>query len=123
MTNILIRSADIITLDECGTVLTEANLAVSGGRIAAVGNVPETFRADETVDGRGKVAFPGFFNAHTHAPMTLVRGWAEDMPLDRWFNEGIWVAESALQEEDVRWGAYLAAAEMIRSGTVAFADH
>lgn len=123
MTNILIRSVDIITLDDKGTVLTETNLAVSGGRIAAVGNVPETFRADETVDGRGKVAFPGFFNAHTHAPMTLVRGWAEDMPLDRWFNEGIWVAESALEEEDVRWGAYLAAAEMIRSGTVAFADH
>jgi 5-methylthioadenosine/S-adenosylhomocysteine deaminase len=123
MTNILIRSVDIITLDEKATVLTETNLAVSGGRIAAVGDVPADFRADETVDGRGKVAFPGFFNAHTHAPMTLVRGWAEDMPLDRWFNEGIWVAESALQEEDVRWGAYLAAAEMIRSGTVAFADH
>ncbi len=55
--------------------------------------------------------------------MTLVRGWAGDLPLDRWFNERIWVAESALEEEDVRWGAYLAAAEMIRSGTVAFADH
>jgi 5-methylthioadenosine/S-adenosylhomocysteine deaminase len=66
---------------------------------------------------------PGFFNAHTHAAMTLVRGWADDLPLDRWFNERIWVAESALQEEDVYWGAALAAAEMIRSGTVGFADH
>jgi len=123
MGNVLIGSVDIITLDERGTVLTETDLAVSGGKIAVVGNIPEGFRADKTVDGRGKVAMPGFFNAHTHAPMTLVRGWAEDMPLDRWFNEGIWVAESALEEEDVRWGAYLAAAEMIRSGTVAFADH
>jgi 5-methylthioadenosine/S-adenosylhomocysteine deaminase len=52
-----------------------------------------------------------------------VRGWAEDLPLDRWFNERIWVAESALTPDDVLWGAYLAAAEMIRTGTVAFADH
>lgn len=123
MTSILIRSVDIITLDDEGTVLTDADLAVSGGRIAAVGRAPDDFHADETVDGRGKVVAPGFFNAHTHAPMTLVRGWAEDLPLDRWFNERIWVAESALEAEDVRWGAYLAAAEMIRSGTVAFADH
>jgi 5-methylthioadenosine/S-adenosylhomocysteine deaminase len=55
--------------------------------------------------------------------MTLERGWAEDLPLDRWFNERIWVAESALREEDVYWGAALAACEMIRGGTVAFADH
>lgn len=123
MTNTLIRSVDVITLDEKGTVLTEADLAVSGRRIAAVGVAPPDFRPDEVVDGRGKVAAPGFFNAHTHAPMTLVRGWAEDLTLARWFNERIWVAESALEEEDVLWGAYLAAAEMIRSGTVAFADH
>ncbi|MGQ9584866.1 MAG: amidohydrolase, partial [Anaerolineae bacterium] len=50
-------------------------------------------------------------------------GWADDLPLDRWFNERIWVAESALEEEDVTWGAALAAAEMIRGGTVGFADH
>jgi 5-methylthioadenosine/S-adenosylhomocysteine deaminase len=55
--------------------------------------------------------------------MTLERGWADDLPFDRWLNERIWVAESALTREDVRWGAYLAAAEMIRSGTVGFADH
>ncbi|MFQ6057356.1 MAG: amidohydrolase, partial [Anaerolineae bacterium] len=78
---------------------------------------------DEIIEGTDHVAVPGFFNAHTHAPMTLVRGWAEDLPLDRWFNERIWVAESALEEDDVYWGAALAACEMIRSGTVAFADH
>jgi 5-methylthioadenosine/S-adenosylhomocysteine deaminase len=66
---------------------------------------------------------PGFFNAHTHAAMTFERGWADDLPFDRWLNERIWVAESALTPEDVRWGAYLAAAEMIRGGTIGFADH
>ncbi|MFO7742872.1 MAG: amidohydrolase, partial [Anaerolineae bacterium] len=69
------------------------------------------------------VAVPGFFNAHCHAAMTLERGWAEDLPFDRWLNEKIWVAESALQEEDVYWGAALACCEMIRAGVVAFADH
>jgi 5-methylthioadenosine/S-adenosylhomocysteine deaminase len=66
---------------------------------------------------------PAFFNAHCHAAMTLTRGWAEDLPFERWLNERIWVAESALTEDDVYWGASLAACEMIRTGTVGFADH
>src|SRR5439155_8533834 len=53
----------------------------------------------------------------------LERGWAEDLSFPRWLNEKIWIAESALQEEDVYWGAALAAAEMIRAGTIGFADH
>ncbi|MFO7741258.1 MAG: amidohydrolase, partial [Anaerolineae bacterium] len=77
----------------------------------------------EVIDGRERVALPGFFNAHCHAAMTLERGWAEDLPFDRWLNERIWVAESALEEEDVYWGAALACCEMIRAGVVAFADH
>jgi len=123
MAKTLIRDLDIITLDDHGSVLRGADLAIADGRIVAVGQGPRDFAPDETVDGSHHVAMPGFFNAHTHAAMTLVRGWAEDLPLDRWFNERIWVAESALQEEDVYWGAALAAAEMIRSGTVGFADH
>jgi len=123
MSKILIRDVDVITLNEQGAVLRGAELAIADGRIVAVGQAPADFAPDETVDGHNRVAMPGFFNAHTHAAMTLVRGWADDLPLDRWFNERIWVAESALEEEDVYWGAALAAAEMIRSGTVGFADH
>jgi 5-methylthioadenosine/S-adenosylhomocysteine deaminase len=66
---------------------------------------------------------PGFVNAHCHAAMTFERGWAEDLPFDRWLNEKIWVMESALTPDDVYWGSALAACEMIRSGTVAFNDH
>ncbi len=123
MSRILIRDVDVITLNEQGAVLRGAELAIADGRIVAVGQAPADFAPNETVDGHNRVAMPGFFNAHTHAAMTLVRGWADDLPLDRWFNERIWVAESALEEEDVYWGAALAAAEMIRSGTVGFADH
>ena len=123
MPKILIKNADIITLDHPHEVLRNSDIAIADGVIQAVGTVPGNFFPDEMLDATDQVVMPGFFNAHTHAPMTLVRGWAEDLPLDRWFNERIWVAESALTEEDVYWGAALAAAEMIRSGTVGFADH
>ncbi|MCX7707724.1 MAG: amidohydrolase [Anaerolineae bacterium] len=123
MADILIRHADIITLDAHGRVLRDADVAVSGGAILAVGEIPAAFRPAETVDASGHILMPGFFNAHTHSAMTLLRGYAEDLPLDRWFNERIWRAESALTAEDVYWGAALAAAEMIRAGVVGFADH
>ncbi len=123
MTSILIRNAQVITLDDQDRVLPSADIAISGDRILTVGTCPAGFLPDEIIDGSDHVALPGFFNAHTHAAMTLERGWAEDLPLDRWFNERVWVAESALEEEDVYWGTALAACEMIRGGTVAFADH
>lgn len=123
MSNILIRGADVITLDEAGRVLPGADLALSGGTILAVGQAPADFCADEVIDASGHIAMPGLFNAHTHSAMTLLRGYAEDMPLERWLNERIWAAEAALTADDVYWGAALAAAEMIRGGTVGFADH
>ena len=123
MSSILIQHADIVTLDSAGTVLRDADLAIEGDRIVALGKAPAGFQADETLDATNCVLMPGFYNAHTHAPMTFERGWAEDLPLDRWFNERVWVVESKLTDEDVYWGAMLAMAEMIRSGTVGFADH
>lgn len=123
MANTLIQHADVITLDAQGRVLYDADVAISGGVIAAVGQAPESFQPDETVSAAGHIVMPGLFNAHTHSAMTLVRGYAEDLPLDRWFNERIWQVESALTPEDVYWGAALAAVEMIRGGTVGFADH
>ncbi len=123
MGNILIKNADVLTLNESGDVLRRTNIAIAQGRIQSIGAIPPDFRADETIEAADHVVMPGFFNAHTHAAMTFERGWADDLPFDRWLNERIWVAESALTREDVRWGAYLAAAEMIRSGTVGFVDH
>ena len=120
---ILIRDVTAITLDESGRILNNVDIAIDGAQIAAVGEAPPHFVPDEVVDGRERVALPGFFNAHAHVAMTLERGFAEDLPFDRWLNEKIWVAESALEEEDVYWGAALACCESIRSGTVGFADH
>jgi 5-methylthioadenosine/S-adenosylhomocysteine deaminase len=123
MPKTLIENVDVITLDEAGTVLRNGKLAIDAKSILAVGDVPADFAPDETIDGYNHVALPGFFNAHCHAPMTYERGWAEDLPFDRWLNEKIWVAESALTPDDVYWGAALAACEMIRGGGVAFNDH
>lgn len=119
----LIKNTTAITLDAEDRILSGIDIALEGKRILAVGQAPPDFAPDEVIDGRERVALPAFFNAHCHAPMTLERGWAEDLPFDRWLNEKIWVAESALEAEDVTWGAALAAAEMLRSGTVGFGDH
>ncbi len=119
----LIQNVAALALDREGQLLYDVDIAVEGKTLAAVGQAPPGFAPDEIIDGRGRVALPAFFNAHCHAPMTLERGWAEDIPFDRWLNEKIWVAESALTEEDVYWGAALAACEMIRAGCVGLADH
>jgi 5-methylthioadenosine/S-adenosylhomocysteine deaminase len=119
----LIKHVTALTLDEADTILQDIEIALAGSTIVAVGKAPADFAPDEIINGRDLLALPAFFNAHTHAAMTLERGWAEDLPFDRWLNEKIWVAESALEEEDVAWGTALAAAEMLRSGTVGFADH
>ena len=123
MASILIEHVDVVTLAAGQRLRRDCAIAIDGARIAAIGDVPADFVPTERVDGRGCLALPGFFNAHCHAPMTLERGFAEDLPFDRWLNEKIWVAESALEEEDVYWGAALAACEMIRAGVVGFADH
>jgi len=119
----LIRDVTAITLDQEERVLPHAEIAIDGKDVLAVGQAPPGFAPDEIVEGRELVALPAFFNAHTHAAMTLERGWAEDLPFERWLNEKIWVAESALEEEDVYWGAALACCEMVRAGIVGFADH
>ncbi|PKL46398.1 MAG: N-ethylammeline chlorohydrolase [Candidatus Riflebacteria bacterium HGW-Riflebacteria-2] len=120
---IKIKNPDIMTLDAESRILSGVDIFIDAGMIVALGEPPEDFVPDETIEATNHLAVPGFFNAHCHSPMTFERGWAEDLPLDRWFNERIWVAESALTDEDVYWGAALAACEMIRSGCVGFNDH
>ncbi len=119
----LIRNVTAITLDEEDRILQDAEIAIEDKSIVSVGQALPEFSPDEVIDGREMVALPALFNAHTHAAMTLERGWAEDLPFERWLNEKIWVAESALEEEDVYWGAALATAEMIGAGIVGFGDH
>ncbi|MBN2735136.1 MAG: amidohydrolase family protein [Methanomicrobiaceae archaeon] len=78
--------------------------------------------AEFIIDGSKSVASPGFVNTHTHAAMSLLRGYADDMHLQEWLSEKIWPLEAHLQADDVYWGTKLACIEMIHSGTVAFND-
>ena len=83
--------------------------------------IPEP-SADIIIDGRRKAIIPGLMNMHTHAAMTLFRGFGDDMPLIPWLEQKIWPNEAKLTYEDVYWGAKLACVEMIRSGTTTFFD-
>jgi 5-methylthioadenosine/S-adenosylhomocysteine deaminase len=78
--------------------------------------------ADKIINGKNKAALPSLINGHTHAAMTLFRGYADDMPLKNWLEEKIWPLESKLSEEDVYWGAKLACLEMIKNGITVFND-
>ncbi len=115
----LIKDAHVVLPD--GKV-KECDIAVDGNKITHVGNVPETFVPEHTVDGKEKLAIPGFVNAHTHASMTLLRSYADDMNLMDWLQNKIWPIEAKMKKDDIYWGAMLAAVEMIKTGTTTFAD-
>ena len=92
---------------------------IEGNRIAEIGKKRE---ADTVIDGKGKIALPGFVNLHTHAAMTLFRGWGDDLELSTWLETKIWPAEARLTPDDVYWGTKLACLEMIKTGTTTFND-
>jgi len=98
------------------------SLRSEDGSIAEMGPAVTVIEGDETIDATGLALVPGFVNAHTHAAMTLFRGFADDLPLMTWLEDHIWPAEARLEPEHVYWGTRLACAEMIRSGTTAFWD-
>lgn len=95
------------------------NIHIEDNRISGIG---ETVEADQVIDASGLVAFPGLVNTHTHAAMTLLRGYGDDMPLFDWLQQKIWPVEAKFGKEDNYWGSKLAILEMIRSGTTAFND-
>ncbi|MFF3486144.1 amidohydrolase [Streptomyces sp. NPDC002701] len=101
----------------------DATVVVREGRIQALTTGPVDLPAAERIDARGQVAMPGLVNCHTHTPMVTLRGIAEDLPVEQWFNDVVWPIESNLQDRDVELGARLACAELIRGGVTCFADH
>jgi 5-methylthioadenosine/S-adenosylhomocysteine deaminase len=110
-------------MDERFTLYARGSIAIGGGTILAVGDVATEFAAAETVDCHGRVVMPGLVNAHTHAPMTLLRGLADDLRLDVWLMGYMMPVEREFVRPDfVALGTKLACAEMIRSGTTCFAD-
>ena len=99
----------------------QVDILIRGNQIARIAPHIET-PADKIIDGTRKAVAPGFINMHTHSPMTLFRGYADDMELERWLNEKIWPNEAKLTDEMVYWGTKLACLEMIKTGTTCFND-
>lgn len=97
----------------------KTDVYIEGNLITEIG---KKTNADFIIDGNGKAAIPGFINAHTHAAMTLMRGYSDDLPLQEWLEKQIWPLEAKLTEDDVYWGTKLASLEMIKSGTTCFND-
>ena len=97
-------------------------LRVDGDQIAAVGPEVAPEPDDDVLDGAGMALLPGLVNGHTHAAMTLMRGYGDDLPLMKWLQDRIWPTEAKLTADDVYWGTRLACVEMVRTGTVRFWD-
>ncbi len=99
------------------------SVRIEGSTIDRVGVPDASWPADdEVIDGRGRVALSGFVNAHTHLPMVLLRGLADDVPLHAWLTDHVWPIERRMTAEDVYVCSLLALAESIRNGVVAIAD-
>lgn len=97
-------------------------LRAANGLIADIGPGVEPQPGDEHLDAAGSILVAPMVNGHTHAAMTLFRGYGDDLPLMRWLEEKIWPIERRLKPEDVYWGTRLACLEMIRTGTARFWD-
>ena len=124
--DLLLRNGYIITMDSERGIQANASVAISGPEIVDLGDSNELdgkYTAKEVIDCTGKVIMPGLINLHTHAPMTLFRGYANDLPLEKWLQRYMFPLEKQfVNEEFCYYGALLACIEMIESGTTCFAD-
>ena len=124
--DLLITGGIVVTVDGRFSLFSPGAVAIREGKIVAVGPAAEVdarYAARSRYDAAGKIVLPGLVNTHTHAAMTLLRGIADDLPLDRWLTENIFPAEGKnVSPGFVYDGTLLAALEMIQGGTTTFAD-
>lgn len=124
--DLLVLGGTIVTMDRERRVIPDGGIAISQGRIVAVGpraEVEREYTSRQRVNATGKVITPGLINGHTHIPMVLFRGLADDLDLQEWLTKYIFPAEAKnVTEEFVRVGARLGLAEMIRGGTTTYCD-
>ncbi len=118
--NILIKNIDAIFSDPVRVEKTD--VYISGKVIAGIGNAPEGFTADRTIDGENRLLTPGLINAHTHSYMSFMRNCADDLAFMDWLFGRIDPIEQKMTDKDAYWGAQLAIVEMMKSGTTCFND-
>lgn len=124
--DIIIRGGTVVTMDGTSRVIENGAVAIKGERIVAAGATSEIvarYTAARTINAAGKVVMPGLINTHTHVPMVLFRGIADDLVLMEWLQKYIFPAEAKnVDEQFVRWGTRLGCLEMIQGGTTTFVD-
>jgi 5-methylthioadenosine/S-adenosylhomocysteine deaminase len=124
--DLLVLGGTIVTMDQTRRIIDDGGIAVSNGRIVAIGpraEIERAYTSRQRVSAEGKVVAPGLINGHTHIPMVLFRGLADDLDLQEWLTKYIFPAEAKNVTEDfVRVGARLGLAEMIRGGTTTYCD-
>ncbi|HSZ03033.1 MAG TPA: amidohydrolase [Terriglobales bacterium] len=124
--DLIVTGGTVVTMDGPRTIYDDGAVVVNADTIVAVGprrELEAKFVGTQTIDARGKLVLPGFINGHTHVPMTLFRGLHDDVTLNDWLYKYIFPAEKKnVDEQFVRWGTRLAAAEQIRGGVTTFAD-
>jgi len=119
----LVTNGTVVSMDSENRLIQDGAVAILGHRIHSVGAAKDFDgrKAKKVVDARGGIIMPGLVNTHTHVPMTIFRGLADDLPLETWLNEHIFPVEAAfITSENVAIGAQLACAEMLLSGTTCF---
>ena len=124
--SILIKNATVLTQNANRDVIHNCDIFVNGSTIEVVGRKLDVNsqlpKADILIDAKNKIALPGLINAHTHSAMTVLRGYGEGLPLQRWLKEKIWPAEAKLTKEQIYYGTLLGICEMLRSGITCFID-
>lgn len=119
MAKTLIKNAEIITAKDTDKYY----IGILDDTIQVISKeLPQDYEEANVIDAEGKIAVPGMVNTHTHAAMTLLRSYADDMVLMDWLQNKIWPAEDGLTDDDIYWGTMLSIAEMLKSGTTCFAD-
>jgi len=122
--NIIIKDVSIVTMNENDDIIKNGYIVINREKIKEVGY--GEYNGDckdyKIIDGKNSCVMPGLVNCHTHAAMTLLRGYGEGLPLMKWLNEKIWPMEAKFREEHISVGTKLAIIEMIRTGTTTFND-
>ncbi|MGV2884157.1 amidohydrolase [Paenibacillus taichungensis] len=119
--SILIQQATILTMKDTDSPF-KGDIRIVGDRITEIAPHIQAQPGDDIMDGQHKLAMPGLINAHQHTPMSLLRAFSDDLKLMDWLDRKMLPAEARMTPEDIYWGAQLSIAEMIRSGTTAYAD-
>ena len=125
--SILIENIEEIYTVDNNKIIENGYIIINNGIIKEIDKMEELKitdkeKFDKIIDANGKVAIPGLINTHTHSSMTLLRGYADDLPLKEWLENKIWPFESRLRKGDFYWGTKLAILEMIKTGTTTFSD-